>query len=79
MTPAMPTYTYNRRYAAWLGDEIVTVPDQIAADQRAHDVAGTVFPARLRHGNEVMVRLDGEAYGLHTWGAGDMRVVSCTP
>lgn len=72
----MTAYTYDRRMAAWLGDEIVTVPDQIADDQRAHDEARTVFPAIRRGGGiAIKVRLNGDAYGLHTPGAGDMIVI----
>lgn len=88
-------YTYNRKLAAWLGDTIVTVPDQIGSTealhqaleaqsvdyrewpndaQRHHDTEGTVFPAILPSGQKIKVSLDGEAYGLHTPGTGDMRV-----
>jgi hypothetical protein len=69
----MTTWTYDHRCAAWLGDEIVTVPDEIDIDQRTHDREGTVFPAIAYQGT-VYVRLDGDAYGLHTGGTGDMVV-----
>lgn len=69
----MVLYTFNRNLAGWLnGGEIVTVPDQIAAAQREHDLAGTVFPVRGKNQDVVMVQLDGEAYGLHTAGTGDI-------
>jgi hypothetical protein len=64
-----------RSFAAWLDDEIVTIPDQVADDQRTHDKARTVFPALTRDDREIKVRLDGAAYGLHTPGTGDCRVV----
>lgn len=71
----MTTYTYRRAYAAHLGGQIVTVPDQIADSQREHAAAGTVFPARLRNGRTVRVLLDGPAYGLHSGGTGDIQLV----
>lgn len=74
----MKTYTYDRRYAAHMGNEVVTIPDEVAADQRAWDREGTAFPAVRGNGDEVMVRLDGEAYGLHTPGTGDPIVVAAT-
>ena len=66
-------WAYSRNFAAHLGETggIVTIPDQIADDQRRHDEAGTAFPARDDRGNQIMVRLDGDAYGLHTPGTGD--------
>jgi hypothetical protein len=74
----MVDWTYTRKYTAWLGDVIVTIPDQIADDQMRHDKAGTVFPARyhsgvaaLFRGGPVLVRLDGEAYDLHGPETGD--------
>ena len=67
-------YTYNHQYAAHMGNQFVTVPDQIAENQKQHDINETVFPALLG-GDSIMVRLDGEAYGLHTTGTGDMVVV----
>jgi hypothetical protein len=67
-------WTYKRNFAAWLGNEAVTIPDQIADNQRHHDEVGTVFPA-LRYGDvSILVRLDGEAYRLHTTDTGDCRV-----
>lgn len=68
-------YNYTRNFAAWLGDETVTIPDEVAENQRAWDREGTAFPAKLRDGSDIMVRLDGEAYGLHTPGTGDPIVV----
>ena len=46
----MVDWTYTRKYTAWLGDVIVTIPDQIADDQMRHDKAGTVFPALYHNG-----------------------------
>ncbi len=71
----MTAYTYSRFFWANMHDIIVMVPDQIAADQHVHDVARTVFPAKLPGGGTAFVRLDGDAYGLHTLGRGDMVVV----
>lgn len=68
------TYTYGRHYTARLGDKIVTIPDQIAANQRQHDRAETAFFAYTDRGERVRVRLDGNAYGLHTSGTGDVKV-----
>jgi hypothetical protein len=72
----MTKYTYTRGHAAWQGERIVTVPDQVAENQRDYDNRRASFPAILDNGRRVRVRLDGEAYGLHTSGTGDMRVVS---
>lgn len=70
------TYSYNKRFAAHLGETggIVFIPDQIAEDQKRHDIDGTAFPARDDCGNEIKVCLDGDAYGLHTPGTGDVVV-----
>lgn len=65
-------YTYCRKFAAWLGDEIVTIPDQIADDQRDWDRRGNgAFYAIRANGRRVGVRLDPEAYDLHGSGTGD--------
>jgi len=64
-------WTYTKKRAAWLDNEIVTIPDEIADDQRHHDEKATAFPALNRRGKQIMVRLDGDAYGLHTPGTGD--------
>ncbi|MFA7585043.1 MAG: hypothetical protein WCY11_02445 [Novosphingobium sp.] len=69
----MAKYTYIQRLAAHhTNGEIVTVPDQVAADQRGFD--GRSFP--LSDGRRVYLR--GDLYGLHTSGTGDM-VVSSRP
>jgi hypothetical protein len=65
------TYIYGRRFAAWLENQIVTIPDEVADDQRHHDTARTIFPAVTDNGEVILVQLDGDAYGLHTPGAGD--------
>lgn len=62
-------YTYATRYAAHYGSRIVTIPDQVAADQRHYD--GQTFPALTASGTRVRVRLRGELYGLGTSGTGD--------
>jgi hypothetical protein len=67
-------YSYDLNSGAFLGDEIVTVPDQIADEQRYHDRTQTVFPARRCRGGSIDVRLDGDAYSLWTPGTGDMIV-----
>lgn len=66
-------WTYTKRFAAHLGnDGLVIIPDQIAADQKHHDREGTVFPARVDHlDQDIMVKLNGDAYGLWTSGTGD--------
>lgn len=70
------TYTYDRKLAAWLNAAIVTIPDEVFDNQRVCDLNGTAFPARRADGSQVMVRLNGEAYGLHTTGTGDPVVTS---
>jgi len=79
----MTSYTYDRKLVAHLGETggFVIVPDQISDAQKDHDRAGTVFaayPCRSTGAREsdepLMVRLDGEAYGLWTPGTGDMIV-----
>lgn len=65
------TYTHNiaaRLLYADGTEAIVTIPDHVADDQKAWD--GRTF--RTKDGRRV--RLDGEAYGLHTPGTGDMTV-----
>ena len=44
-----------------------------------HGKAGTVFPAIRPNGTTVDVRLEGDAYGLHTSGTGDMIVTRPLP
>jgi hypothetical protein len=79
----MTHYSYDRNHVAHLGKTgaFVIVPDQIAANQKEHDKAGTVFPAYLcsREGvresdSPLWVRLNGKAYGLSTPRPGDMVV-----
>ncbi len=68
-------YTYDKHFAARLisgEDEFtVTIPDQVAEDQRRFDANKTTFPARYVDGIETMVRLDGDAYDLWGPGTGD--------
>jgi hypothetical protein len=70
----MTLYTYECCYAAWEESHIVTVPDQVADDQKNFDLSNKVFPALTNDGAEIHVRLDGSRYGLHTYGTGDMIV-----
>ena len=63
------TYTYLDGYLAHYAGRHILVPDQVAASQRAY--VGRTFPA-FDAGKKIRVRLDGDAYGLHTAGTGDM-------
>lgn len=72
------TYTYHRNIAAWLNDEIVTVPDQVDDDQRHYDANQIEFICK-GEGGDIAVRLDGAAYGLNTYGTGDMVVQLAKP
>lgn len=65
-------WTYERNFWAHLDGDFVTVPDQVAAEQKAH--VGRTFPARAGDGSEVMVTIDAEATGLFTAGTGDLTV-----
>lgn len=67
-------YTYYKRYAAHYGATTVTVPDQVASDQRGFAELDISFPAIRRNGQKVRVRIDAEAMGLWTPGTGDLRV-----
>jgi hypothetical protein len=70
----MAGWTYERRHAAWLGREMVTVPDLVADNQHDANRLRTVFAAIRADGSAVLVRLHGDAYGLGTSGRGDMVV-----
>lgn len=72
----MAHYTYTRRFAAHHGQGIVTIPDQVAEDQRGYAAADRSFPALRDDGRRVRVRLDAEAYGLFATGTGDAVVRS---
>lgn len=67
------TYTYHRNIAAWLDGAIVTVPDQVDDNQRHCDANRIEFVCKGA-GGDAVVRLDGAAYGLNTYGTGDMVV-----
>ena len=67
-------YSYTKRAQAHYGDWVVTVPDQVADDQKSYD--GVAFPARRGDNATVRVVLRGDLYGLHTGGTGDMVVTS---
>lgn len=63
-------YTYAMRYAARTpAGHIVTIPDQVAADQRAYD--GRSFPVICADGRRTRATLRGEHYGLSGPGTGD--------
>lgn len=77
----MTTYTFAHKYAAnygrpdqWGRSRVVTIPDQVYEDQKSYD--GRTFPAIREDGVRIRVRLDGDAYGLHTAGTGDPVVKS---
>ena len=70
-------YTFARNYAANTPSGMtVTVPDQVAAEQREFD--GKTFPVLvLRPGSsprKARATLRGDLYGLRTTGTGDMIV-----
>ena len=67
-------YTYQKKKEAHYGSGTVIIPDQVASNQREFDLARTQFPAKRHDGTRIRVRLDGDAYGLHTGGTGDMIV-----
>ena len=71
----MTIHTYNQRAEAWLGDQLVIIPDavNIGNTQRAWDDSGNkpFIAHRKKDGRPVLVRLDGEAYDLHGPGTGD--------
>ena len=68
-----PAVTFDDGYQAHtMTGGVVTVPDQVAADQKRFD--GDVFPVIRRDGSRARARLMGDAYGLHTSGTGDMVV-----
>lgn len=69
-------YTYNHNFQAHYGEQIVTVPDQVADDQRGFASRDQSFPALRRDGSKVRVKVDAEATGLYTTGTGDLRVKS---
>lgn len=67
-------WTFERNLAAqWglTGSLIVTLPDQVMADQKAYNKSQMSFPVRLRDGSYRWARLNGKAYGLETGGTGD--------
>ena len=70
-------YTFARNYAARTPSGMtVTVPDQVAAEQREYD--GKSFPVIVRRPGssprKARATLRGDLYGLHTAGTGDMVV-----
>lgn len=40
---AEQTYTYEWQFRAFLGDDVVIIPDQITNDRAKHNAAGTIF------------------------------------
>lgn len=67
----MSKYTFNNRFAAraMSGNAIVTIPDQVADDQRKYD--GKTFPVIRQDGTKARAMLMGAEYGLWTTGTGD--------
>lgn len=66
----MSMYTYDRDYAAHtMSGQIVTIPDQVAADQHEYD--GKTFPVIRDDGRKARAMLMGDEYGLHTTGTGE--------
>ena len=66
----MPRYTFDLKYAAHtVKGPSVTIPDQVARDQREFD--GKSFPVLRRDGSKARATLRGELYGLWTSGTGD--------
>ena len=73
-------WTYSDNYAAHYVDRkqpdvdrIVTVPDQVAHDQRGFAERDQAFPALLA-GRKIWMHVDAEATGLFTAGTGDLVV-----
>jgi hypothetical protein len=69
----MTRYSYDRQFWAHYGDELVVVPDQVAADQKGYAERNEAFPAIVR-GETIMMLIDAEATGLWTPGTGDLVV-----
>ena len=67
-------WTYKRHFWAHYGDRFVTVPDQVANDQKGFAEANRSFPARTSDGSHILVRVDAVATGLFTSGTGDLVV-----
>jgi hypothetical protein len=73
----MKSYTYQKHYQAHYGTQIVTVPDQVASDQRGFAARHQSFPAFLRpSGRKVRVQVHADATGLWSTGTGDLVVRS---
>ena len=69
----MNKYTFSRRYAASsVSGMVVTIPDQVADNQRHYD--GRSFPVIKPNGSKGRAVLRGDLYGLHTSGTGDALV-----
>jgi hypothetical protein len=75
----MKKYTYAGHSEAHLGvsgNMTCIIPDQVADDQKGYD--GKTFPAIIlrgyNSGQKIRVRLNGDDYGLHTSGTGDVVV-----
>ncbi len=72
----MSKYTYNRHFLANYAGRTITIPDQVAEDQRAWGQTEKSFPAinpdrHPWHGSKVRVRLNAWPYGLFTTGTSD--------
>jgi len=67
----MAHFTYDRKFAAHYAGRTITIPDQVASNQREWDSSKKAFPAIDTNGGIILVCLDGDSYGLHTAGTGD--------
>lgn len=80
MTTTRPhRWTWDRNFGAHYGGHVVTVPDQVADDQRGSADRDQSFPMRLPtgypyNGRIVRARIDAEATGIGTGGTGDLVV-----
>ena len=64
-------YTFKTRYQAHTmsRNDFVTIPDQVADEQKEYD--GKTFPVLRRDGTMARAMLMGDEYGLWTAGTGD--------
>ena len=69
----MTKYTFTSKFLAHtLSGSEVTIPDQVADDQKGYD--GETFIVIRENGSRARARLMGAEYGLHTSGTGDVVV-----
>ena len=67
----MSKYTFETRYQAHTMSrtDFVTIPDQVAREQKDYD--GKTFPVLRRDGTKARAMLMGDEYWLWTPGIGD--------